>query len=77
MTKYDELEELFYYLTDKQKFRVICHYVLRLPENRISRIEQVSLARICQSLKEANIKLNKMRNRLDLLNAIQELFRKP
>jgi len=72
---YAELEELFSKLSDRDRFRLVCRYVLKLPTDRISRIESCSHEAVYQSFRRAEIKLKDMNTKTDLLASYLELLR--
>lgn len=74
MDKYDELDELFFYLNDHDKLRIIYRYVLRLPVSKIAIIETRSTTAVYNSLQKANSKLKDLRTHTDLIASLQVLF---
>lgn len=71
---YEELEELFANLSDKDKFRLVCRYILGLPASKIARLEGKSRQAIFQTLQRAQASLIKIQSKNDLIAALQELF---
>lgn len=73
---YEELEELFANLSDKDKFRVVCRYVLHLPATKIASLEGKSKQAIFLTFQKAQKSLIKIQDRDDFVAALQELFRR-
>lgn len=71
---YEELEELFDHLSDSQKFRLVCRFILKLPTEQIACIENKRRNAITISFQKAEQKLLKIRTHQDLISAIQILF---
>lgn len=71
---YEELEELFANLSEKDKFRLVCRYVLCLPASKIASLEGKSRQAIFLTLQRAQKSLIKIQSRDDFIAALQELF---
>ena len=73
---YEELDELFAKLSDKDKFRLVCRYILCLPAKKIASLEGKSKQAIFLSFQKAKKLLVKIQDRNDLVAALQELFKR-
>ena len=71
---YHELEELFSKLTDSDKFRLICRFILKLPSNQIATLENRRRNTITMNFQRIETKLKKVNNHDELIAALQELF---
>lgn len=69
-----ELDDLFSKLSDKDRLRIICHYVLGLSEKQIADIQECQRTTITMSFIKADKKLADIRTHNDLIAALQALF---
>lgn len=74
---YDELDELFDHLSDKQRIRVILKYVLKLPISQISIIENASKQALSDSIVRCKKELLLIQKQDNLVDLIQRIFAKP
>ena len=73
---YEELDELFANLSDTDKFRLVCRYILCLPAKKIASLEGKSKQAISLTFQKAQKLLIKIQNKNDLIAALQELFKR-
>jgi DNA-directed RNA polymerase specialized sigma24 family protein len=71
-----ELDDLFSKLSDKDKFRVICHYILKLPSKQIAELENCQRTTIEMTFIRTEKKLKNIRTHDDLIAALQIIFEK-
>jgi len=71
---YDELLELFDQLSDNDKFRIICRFVLKLPTKQIAIIENKTPQAIFLTFLNVEKKLIKIRTHDELIAVLQEMF---
>jgi hypothetical protein len=74
MSHYEELLELFDQLSDNDKFRIICRFVLKLPTHQIALLENKTKQAIFLTFINTEKKLCKMRNHDEIVAALQEMF---
>jgi len=71
-----ELEDLFSKLSDKDKFRIICHYILKLPEKKIAELQNCRRNTITMSFIKIEKILRNVRKQDDAIAAFQIIFTK-
>lgn len=73
---YKELDELFSRLSDKDKFRLICRYILKLPASQIACLENKSRQAIFLSFSKSECVLKRINHHDQLVDYIQQMFSK-
>lgn len=74
MNHYEELLELFDQLSDNDKFRIICRFVLKLPTSHIARLENKKTNTITMCFQKVEAKLLKAKTHDEIVSAIQAMF---
>jgi len=73
-THYEELLELFDQLSDNDKFRIICRFILKLPAKQIALIENKKINTITMTFQKIESKLAGAKNHAEIVAAIQAIF---
>jgi len=73
-THYEELLELFDCLSDDDKFRIICRFILKLPTSQIACLENKTKQAIFLTFLKVEKKLIDMHYHDELVATLQEIF---
>jgi predicted DNA-binding protein YlxM (UPF0122 family) len=71
---YPELDELFNYLTEKDKYRLVCRYVLGFSTKQIADIQKVSPQAVTITFAKTERRLHKIKTHDELMELIIRLF---
>lgn len=73
---YQELNELFSHLSDKDKYRLVCRFILKLPATQIACLERKSKQAIFLSFTKSECILKQINRQDELVDYIQRMFAK-